>query len=102
MLLITSAFSPLLFSLPLWRISSAYLRQLGSSWIRRKLADLVVSISPDRNLGKFRDVVNTMDEASRLVFNERQAALSKPCEGAAAGTMDGSDILSTLRAYRIF
>ncbi|KAF7792235.1 hypothetical protein EIP86_003270 [Pleurotus ostreatoroseus] len=91
-----SAYSPLVYALTLLRMTSSYLRRLGPPQLRRKLANVLAVVVPDARLGKLRDVVNTMDDASRMVFNERQAALEKAPDGAMEGIMGGNDILSLL------
>lgn len=91
-----------MYALSLWRMASAYLRRLGPESLRRRLVNLVVYIVPDANLGRLRDVIDTLDEASRAVYSQRQTALEKGEEGDMEGVMAGKDILSIMCKTRRF
>ena len=53
---------------------SEYWQKLGSPQFRRHLADLVIAITPDKNLHRMRDIINTMDSETRAFFQEIKSA----------------------------
>ena len=89
--------SPVAFSLFVWRLLADFLVKLGSPQFRRKLADLAVAIIPDENLGKMRDIVNTMDVGSKEIFYDKKNALEKGDEVMVEQVNRGKDVMSILR-----
>ncbi|KAJ3559641.1 hypothetical protein NM688_g212 [Phlebia brevispora] len=86
---------PLLFALHFWRLASEFLQELGPPNFRRKLADLLVSVFPDKNLGRMRDVIDTLDDAARTIYNERLVSIAKQNDGLEERS-EGTDVLSML------
>ena len=89
--------SPVAFSLFVWRLLADFLVKLGPPQFRRKLADLAVAIIPDENLGKMRDIVNTMDAGSKDIFLDKKNALEKGDEVMVEQVNRGMDVMSILR-----
>ncbi len=84
------------FALFVWRLLADFLVKLGSPQLRRKLADVAVALIPDKNLGKMRDIVNTMDTGSREIFFDKKSTLEKGDEVMVEQVNRGKDVMSLL------
>ena len=58
---------------------------------------LIARLLPPSNLQKLRDIIYTMDEQSRIIYNGKKAALEKGDEAVLHQMNDGKDIMSILR-----
>lgn len=81
----------------MWRLLATHLERLGSPRFRRNLADLAVSLIPDHNLQRIREIINTMDAGSRAILKLRTASLVIENEDALLQVAEGKDVMSILR-----
>lgn len=90
-------YSPVLFALQGWRLFSPYFELLGSPQFRRKLADLVVAVMPGKTYKRMREIIDTLDGASRSIVQDRKKALDEGDEALQQQIGEGKDIISSLR-----
>lgn len=60
---------------------SGYLEKLGPPEFRRKLADLAVVLIPDKNLGRVRDISQTLYKTSSEILKKKREDFEKGSEG---------------------
>ncbi|GBE84055.1 Docosahexaenoic acid omega-hydroxylase CYP4F3 [Sparassis crispa] len=83
---------PTLTELGVLRFAIPFVVQIGTPAFRRRL----VEILPSRRVRKLRDVVDTMDQRSRDIFDARKAALKEGDEAVLRQVGQGKDIMSIL------
>lgn len=58
---------------------------------------MIAPLFPPGNLQKLRDIIHTMDEQSRTIYNVKKAGLEKGDEAVVHQMSEGKDIMSILR-----
>ena len=80
---------------------AGYLERLGSAIFRRRLADLAVALLPDKNLKHLRDIIDTLDSSSRMIFQKKKVDIQTHDETVLQQVGEGKDIMSVLRMLRL-
>ena len=76
-----------------WRMLAAYLERLGPPKFRRWLADLVIILIPDKNLGRLKTIINTMDDTANIILRQKK---EEEKEGIQHNVGEGKDVMSIL------
>ena len=57
---------------------------------------MIARLVPPGNLQRLRDIIQTMDEQSKTIYNSKKAALEKGDEAVVHQMSEGKDIMSIL------
>ena len=63
------------------------------------LVRMIARLVPPGNLQRLRDIIQTMDEQSKTIYNSKKAALEKGDEVVVHQMSEGKDIMSILCEY---
>ena len=89
---------PVQTELAVWWLFTAYFQKLGSPQLRRRLADLAISVIPDKNLGRMREIINTIDNIVKGIFCQRAEEVESDAEDDKQ-TKTSLNMLSILREF---
>ena len=76
-----------------WRMLAAYLEKLGPPKFRRWLSDLAIILIPDKNLGRLKTIINTMDDTANIILRQKK---EEEKEGIQQDVGEGTDVMSIL------
>ena len=85
--------------LALWWLLLAYFQKIGSPQLRRRLADLIIAVVPDKNLSHMRDIINTMDHIVQEIFGKRSREVDLAGIGDVKEAGASLNMLSILREF---
>ena len=83
---------PVTFDLVIFQLLAPYYMKIGPSVFRRKIVELV----PFPKIRRLKEIVDTMDRHSRLLYKEKKQALEKGDEEVTHQIAEGKDILSVM------
>lgn len=89
--------SPTSLMLQAWRVVYSKISHIGTPAAHRRVLKWI----PHKEVQRYRHIVETSESVSRMLWNEKKAALQQDNEAVVRQIGEGKDIISTLSQCKI-